>query len=225
MRKMAYFTAINFPKLSLDRPRSRNKNRFKNYWILLPGFLEKVKTIWEIDCPGDSAKKLSAKFKLLRKGLKTWSNTFAVLDNVIANCNKIILRLDSMEEQRVVHITEWNFCNIVKDKLQFLLLCKQDYWKKRCTARWARLGDENTSFFHSMATIRYRKNLISSLTREDGSLVVDHDEKAGLLWNSFRSRRGCQYLLIRSLSSLTSLPDMKVWECFLNLSLMMKLTK
>jgi hypothetical protein len=61
------------------------------------------------------------------------------------------------------------------------LLCKQDYWRKRCTARWARLGDENTSFFHSMATIRYRKNLISSLSREDGSVVVDHAEKAGLL--------------------------------------------
>jgi hypothetical protein len=39
--------------------------------------------------------------------------------------------------------------------------------------------------FHSMATIRYRKNNISSLLREDGSLAVDHIEKAGLLWNSF----------------------------------------
>jgi hypothetical protein len=79
--------------------------RFENYWIRLPGFLDKVRTIWEIDCPGDSAKKLSAKFKLLRKGLKKWSSTFAVLDSVIANCNRTILRLDSIEEQRVLHIT------------------------------------------------------------------------------------------------------------------------
>jgi hypothetical protein len=41
-----------------------------------------------------------------------------------------------------------------------------------------------------MATIRYQKNLISSLTRDDGSVALDHDEKAGLLWNSFRSRLG-----------------------------------
>jgi hypothetical protein len=107
------------------------------------------------------------------------------LDNSIENCNKFILRLDSIEELRTLHIAEWNFRNIVKDKLQFLLLCKQDYWKKRCTSRWARLGDENTAFFHSMATIRYRKNLISSLVREDGSIAVDHEEKAGLLWDSF----------------------------------------
>jgi hypothetical protein len=41
-----------------------------------------------------------------------------------------------------------------------------------------------------MATIRYRKNSIASLTREDGSLAVDHHEKEGILWNSFRDRLG-----------------------------------
>jgi hypothetical protein len=69
------------------------------------------------------------------------------------------MMMDELEEQRMLHISEWNFRNIVKRKLQNLLLCKQEYWKKRCTARWAKLGDENTSFFHSMATIRYRKIL------------------------------------------------------------------
>jgi hypothetical protein len=98
--------------------------------------------------------------------------------------------LDNIEEQRNLHITEWNFRNIVKNKLQDLLLCKEDYWKKRCTARWAKLGDENTSFFHSMATIRYRKNSISSLKRDDDSIATEHLEKAGILWNSFRDRLG-----------------------------------
>ena len=41
-----------------------------------------------------------------------------------------------------------------------------------------------------MATIRYRKNLISTLTREDGSQAASHGEKAGLLWHSFRNRLG-----------------------------------
>jgi hypothetical protein len=86
----------------------------------------------------------------------------------------------------MLHISEWNFRNIVKRKLQNLLLCKQEYWKKCCTTHWAKLGDENTSFFHSMATIRYRKNTISSLPREDGSIAMDHHEKAGLLWHSFK---------------------------------------
>jgi hypothetical protein len=160
--------------------------RFENYWVRMPGFLDVVKTIWDINCPGDSAKCLSAKFKLLRKGLKQWSTSISVLNQLISNCNGIILMLDNYEEQRIMHITEWNFRNIIKERLHQLLLCKQEYWRKRCTARWARLGDENRAFFHSMATIRYRKNTISSLSREDGSIVVEHQEKAGLLWNSFR---------------------------------------
>jgi hypothetical protein len=41
--------------------------RFENYWTRLPGFLEVVETIWNIHCPGDGAKCLSAKLKLLRK--------------------------------------------------------------------------------------------------------------------------------------------------------------
>jgi hypothetical protein len=87
----------------------------------------------------------------------------SVIQGLIHNCNEVILMLDGYEEQRALYLTEWNFRNIVKNKLQSLLLCKQEYWCKRCTARCAKLGDENTSFFHSLATIRYRKNSISSL--------------------------------------------------------------
>jgi hypothetical protein len=41
-----------------------------------------------------------------------------------------------------------------------------------------------------MATIRYRKNAITTLQRPDGSVVSEHHEKAGLLWQSFRDRLG-----------------------------------
>jgi hypothetical protein len=61
--------------------------------------------------------------------------------------------LDGMEELRSLHISEWNFRNIVKERLNNLLICKKDYWKKRCTAKWAKFGNENSAYFHSMATI------------------------------------------------------------------------
>jgi hypothetical protein len=41
-----------------------------------------------------------------------------------------------------------------------------------------------------MATIRFRKNSITSLTREDGSVATDHHEKAGLLWHFYKGRLG-----------------------------------
>ena len=98
--------------------------RFENHWIRMPGFMDVVKTIWEINCPGDAAKCISSKLKLLRKGLKKWSTRISVINRLIENCNTVILRLDEMEEARVLHITKWNFRNIVKDKLAHLLRCK-----------------------------------------------------------------------------------------------------
>jgi hypothetical protein len=133
--------------------------RFENHWIKMPGFMEIVQQIWAINCPGDSAKCISSKFKLLRKGLKKWSTSILVINKIVDNCNSTILMLDDLEELRALHISEWNFHNIVKSRLHHLLNYKKAYWKSRCTARWAKLANENTSYFHSMATIRFRKKI------------------------------------------------------------------
>jgi exonuclease III len=80
--------------------------RFENHWVRMPGFLDVVQTVWDINVPGDSAKCLSGKFKLLRKALKKWSTSISVLNRLVDNCNSIILRLDEFEEMRPLHITE-----------------------------------------------------------------------------------------------------------------------
>jgi hypothetical protein len=46
------------------------------------------------------------------------------------------------------------------------------------------------AFFHSMATVRYRRNSIATLTREYGSIASEHFEKAGILWKTYRERLG-----------------------------------
>jgi hypothetical protein len=51
-------------------------------------------------------------------------------------------------------------------------------------------GDENTKFFHSMATERYRKNAISQLIDGSGRVVQDHGELSSILWQEFKMRLG-----------------------------------
>ena len=121
--------------------------RFENHWFSFPGFMDVVQNIWAIHCPGDSAKRLSAKFKLLRKALRKWSTSISQLNKIIDNCNDVILLLDGLEDTRNLHISEKNFRDIVKKKLDQLLKCKQIYWRQRCIVRWAKLGEENTYFF------------------------------------------------------------------------------
>jgi len=41
-----------------------------------------------------------------------------------------------------------------------------------------------------MATVSYRKNIISQLLNEDGVMISDHEGKAGLLWSAYKNRMG-----------------------------------
>ena len=79
---------------------------------------------------------------------------------------------------------------IIKKHLQNLHKYRNIYWKKRFTANKIKLGDENTKFFHAMATISYRKNAISQLKDNNGNWVADHDGKAALLFLAYKNRMG-----------------------------------
>jgi hypothetical protein len=50
--------------------------------------------------------------------------------------------------------------------------------------------DENTRFFHAMATERHRKNVISQILDESGRMISDHGEKSALLFQEFKRRLG-----------------------------------
>lgn len=53
-------------------------------------------------------------------------------------------------------------------------------------------GDAGTKFFHAHATLRHRRNLISSLEDDNGVLHSTHHEKADILWNAYKDRIGIQ---------------------------------
>ena len=52
------------------------------------------------------------------------------------------------------------------------------------------MGDSNSKFFHSIATVQKRKNHIASLTTDDGSILSSHESKAELLLNSYKEQLG-----------------------------------
>jgi hypothetical protein len=56
--------------------------------------------------------------------------------------------------------------------------------------RWAKLGGENTKFFHRIATKSLRSNFIAHIKTEDDRIVCDHEEKASVIWHSFKERVG-----------------------------------
>jgi len=153
--------------------------------------LDTVKLHWN-SSPffANAARNLSTKLKQVRAGLRSWSKTLSKVSKLIYNCNWVLLLLDGLEDQRPLSDLEISFRRLVKSHLANLLESKRTYWKQRSTIRWINLGDENTHFFHTMATISHKRNFIVSLTDSDGTPVIDREQKANLIWAAIKQRLG-----------------------------------
>jgi hypothetical protein len=138
----------------------------------------------------NSAANLNAKFKRLRYDLKFWSKSISKLTICIQNTNNALLELDIIEDCRPLSVAETNFRQILKKHLIKLLEYQNSYWKKRCTIRWTKFGDENTKLFHSIATEIHRKNSISSLQAPDGTCVTEHSDKEKIIYETYKQRLG-----------------------------------
>jgi hypothetical protein len=78
----------------------------------------------------------------------------------------------------------------LEEKLISLLQQQKIYWKQRGALKWVTLGDANTKFFHANATVKYKRNLITQLTNNQGEDLFNHKDKAALIWHSFKERLG-----------------------------------
>jgi hypothetical protein len=108
--------------------------RFENYWINMQGFFDCVKKSWEKGSNKSYSSAIVAdKLKSLRYDLKHWYTSLAKIKMIIQKCNRVILILDTLEEQRPLFRAEFNFRSIVKLHLDDLLLAECNYWRKRCT--------------------------------------------------------------------------------------------
>jgi hypothetical protein len=75
-------------------------------------------------------------------------------------------------------------------------------------------GEDNTKFFHAMATERYRRNSIAMLQDEEGNDVTDHQLMAGMFYKEYKARMGhsepifMQFDLDNILSPVAGLEDL-----------------
>jgi hypothetical protein len=167
------------------------KIRFENYWLHHSTFKEVVQNAWNIPVNfTDSAKMVNAKFKNLRRSLKLWAKNLPCVKQNIAKVNDTIEILDILEEYRHLTLEERNLRDLLKYHLLKLLHNKNVYWKQKGKIKWVKLGNENTKFFHTKATINYRHNFIAMLKNEDQMEISDHEGKAAILWKAFEERMG-----------------------------------
>lgn len=98
-----------------------------------------------MECPigqNDKDKIVSAKFKNLRRVLKTWHLQLSNLKTSIANIKLVLSFLEMLEDCRDLSIQEWNFKEVLASKLVLLLKQQKIYWKQSGTVKWVKFGDD-----------------------------------------------------------------------------------
>ena len=137
--------------------------RFENRWLSHGEFISVAVNGWKgPEHIKDHAKMLTAKFKNLRRELKEWKSTLPKLALAIEKIKLVLHFLETIELFRDLSLPEWNFRNMVSEKLIFLLKQQRTYWRQREKVRWVK-GDAATKKIHAHATIKHRNNKITSL--------------------------------------------------------------
>ena len=49
------------------------------------------------------------------------------------------------------------------------------FWFQKSNEKWVKMGDRNTSFFHTQTIVRRKRNKIAGLFLQDGSWTTDED--------------------------------------------------
>jgi hypothetical protein len=184
--------------------------RFENFWMHFEGFMSVFQNTWlgQQNLP-DKAKNLTAKFKITRKVLKEWQRSLLKIDKTVGHIKLLIEFIDIIEEHRDLSIEEWNFRDLMQIKVAELLHIQKIYWKQRASIKWITDRDICSRFFHAHATVKHRRNTIASLTDDNGTTFSEHDQKANLLWNAFKTRLGTSDFLgnVFDLPNLINMQD------------------
>nr|XP_023914855.1 uncharacterized protein LOC112026402 [Quercus suber] len=133
-------------------------------WLSDGGFSETMKSAWGQSSPNASMPLVAGKLKTCRDKLLTWSRqSFGSIKKLIDIKTK---RLNRTEIEVAKGKGDANVIQALQAKINVLLDKESQMWHQRSRALFLKCGDCNTSYFHSKASHRFRRNRISGLRNE-----------------------------------------------------------
>jgi hypothetical protein len=120
--------------------------------------------------------RLNYRLRSVRAATREWKRDKKSLKSIQYNVNHAIRFLDATEEWRHLTNLEFVFRNICQAKNKQFCVAEAHHWKRRAKVKWCQLGDENSKFFHTMATYRFRKNKIKFLAQNGNEFFRDQDK-------------------------------------------------
>ncbi|KAL6288610.1 hypothetical protein ACE6H2_006120 [Prunus campanulata] len=155
--------------------------RFENMWLSHPECKKLIKQWWTTDQQtGWEGYKFMSKLKSLKGRLKVWSKEeFGDVDLAKREAEARIQVLDQMEGCEGLSVPLRSERENLLLKLGELIFKQEVKWRQRSKVQWAKEGDGNTKYFHSVASGFRKRNLIDKLEVEGLGILEEetHIEK------------------------------------------------
>ena len=149
--------------------------RFEAVWLKDEACEGVIKKAWDGNNYGEPVGRLIGKVEACRSSLQKWSRlSFGNIRHKLNQKRKKLVQAESMFMAGTNH----EQVGVLRREVYELMVKEECLWHQRSRSEWLKSGDMNTSYFHSRVTQRNKRNFISKLILEDGTMVTD-DKQIG----------------------------------------------
>ncbi|KAK9062488.1 hypothetical protein SSX86_019675 [Deinandra increscens subsp. villosa] len=163
--------------------------RFFNSWLRIPGFCKMVEErASNFSFIGAADKRLTAKLKWLKFGIKDWIHEKRQVENqIMRQLQEQINDLDGIAESRGLSDVELETRLGLKKRLQDRKNMETLNLKQRARIKWSVEGDENYAFFHGIINSNTKINRINGM-QINGVWERDPAKVKRCFFNAFKER-------------------------------------
>ena len=147
-------------------------------WMKDEGCREVIEDAWSHVHQGNPMSKVEGKVDRCRKNLKWWSKV--AFGNVTQSLRKKNELLRVVEEE-AIRGGSFSCVQRLKKEISKLLVLEKQMWKQRSQTLWLQEGDNNTKYFHSRASHRFRRNRIDAIEDSSGEMCTDEGRISHIL--------------------------------------------
>ena len=135
--------------------------KFEQMWLREGGCSDTMIKVWGSSSQNANMLQIAGKIKACGEKLSTWS--FQSFGSIKHQVEKISKLLSKAEIDVANGRLDYEKVRVLRSELNDLLDKESQMWQQRSRALFLKCGDQNTNYFHSKASHRFRRNRITGL--------------------------------------------------------------